>query len=123
MILPRYILIVMFCFLFCGVLVMLLIIVGRLVGKVAVQDLEKLSTYECGFEPMGPSRVSFSLRFFLIAILFLILDLEVVLIFPFILRLSGSYDWFFNVRIILFLLVLSVGLAHEWNEGSLDWKE
>lgn len=110
-------------FLFCGVLRLVFIFVSRLVGKVVVQDREKSSPYECGFEPIAPTRVSFSLRFFLIGVIFLIFDLEVVLILPFVLGLEGNFDWFFNIAMVFFLVVLRVGLVHEWKEGSLDWVE
>lgn len=92
---------------------MVFILIRRLVGKLAVQDREKASPYECGFEPMAPTRVSFSLRFFLIAVIFLIFDLEIVLIFPFILGLVGNFDWALNVGMARFLVVLRVGLVHE----------
>lgn len=110
-------------FLFCGVLRLVFLVVRRLVGKAAVQDREKASPYECGFEPIAPTRVSFSLRFFLIAVIFLIFDLEIVLIFPFIIGLVGNFDWVLNVRMACFLVILRVGLVHEWNEGSLDWQD
>lgn len=101
------------CFVFCGFLSVVFIALGRLVGKIAIQDQEKCSVYECGFEPMMPTRVSFSLRFFLIAIIFLVFDLEIVLIFPFVLGLVGNFDWVLNVRMVVFLVILRLGLAHE----------
>ena len=92
-----------------------------MVGKVTVLDREKASCYECGFEPIGPTRVSFSLRFFLVAVIFLVFDLEVVLLFPCVLVRNGVWLFFFMVWIFLFLIGL--GLGYEWNEGALDWKE
>lgn len=112
---------VVFGFVFCGVLCVLFLLIRVLVGKTRFGDREKSSVYECGFEPMGPTRVSFSLRFFLVAVIFLIFDLEVVLLFPYVLKLR--VDWALVFRVWLFLLILAWGLAHEWKEGSLDWKE
>lgn len=108
-------------FVFCAIACVLFLLIRFLVGKVGFRDREKSSVYECGFEPMGPTRVSFSLRFFLVAVIFLVFDLEVVLLFPYVLR--WSLDWVLILRLWLFLLILAWGLAHEWNEGSLDWKE
>lgn len=77
---------VIFGFLFCAFLCVLFLVISLLVGKVGFSDREKASVYECGFEPIGPTRVSFSLRFFLVAVIFLIFDLEVVLLFPCVFR-------------------------------------
>lgn len=109
-------------FVFCVFLCFVFLGVSSFVGYVGLADREKASIYECGFEPVGATRLSFSLRFFLIAVIFLVFDLEVVLLFPYVLRMAGGHDWFLIVRSWLFLLILSGGLAHEHNEGSLDWK-
>lgn len=106
---------------FCAIACILFLLIRFLVGKVGFRDREKSSVYECGFEPIGPTRVSFSLRFFLVAVIFLVFDLEVVLLFPYV--LSWGLDWVLILSLWLFLLILGWGLAHEWNEGSLDWKE
>ncbi|MEW8078580.1 MAG: NADH dehydrogenase subunit 3 [Candidatus Thiodiazotropha endolucinida] len=92
----------------------------KLVGKAAFLDREKASVYECGFEPLGPTRVSFSLRFFLIAVIFLVFDLEVVLLFPFVMGIRVGWDGILVFRTAIFLIILRVGLAHEHKEGSLD---
>lgn len=83
--------------LFCVVLCVLFLLIGGMVGKVGFRDLEKASVYECGFEPMGPTRVSFSLRFFLVAVVFLIFDLEVVLLFPYVLKCGVDWLLVFSV--------------------------
>lgn len=79
-----------FGYLFCGFLSLFFIFLRKLVGKMAFLDREKGSVYECGFEPLGPTRVSFSLRFFLIAVIFLVFDLEVVLLFPFVIKVCAG---------------------------------
>nr|AOR87323.1 NADH dehydrogenase subunit 3 [Bujurquina oenolaemus] len=86
-------------------------------------DHNKLSPYECGFDPLGSARLPFSLRFFLIAILFLLFDLEIVLLLPLPWgdQLSSPLMTFIWAFIILALLTL--GLIYEWAQGGLEWAE
>nr|QBC73139.1 NADH dehydrogenase subunit 3 [Anatoma sp. MNHN-IM-2013-42003] len=84
-------------------------------------DREKSSAFECGFDPAGSARIPFSLRFFLLAVIFLIFDVEIVLLFPAVTKLVFSLSFSLWISIFLFLIILMVGLFHEWNEGSLDW--
>nr|YP_009020652.1 NADH dehydrogenase subunit 3 [Amphilophus citrinellus]AHL44009.1 NADH dehydrogenase subunit 3 [Amphilophus citrinellus]AIA23831.1 NADH dehydrogenase subunit 3 [Amphilophus citrinellus]AQT19603.1 NADH dehydrogenase subunit 3 [Amphilophus amarillo] len=86
-------------------------------------DHEKLSPYECGFDPLGSARLPFSLRFFLIAILFLLFDLEIALLLPLPWgdQLSTPLMTFIWAFIILALLTL--GLIYEWMQGGLEWAE
>lgn len=72
----------LFGFIFCVALCAILFVLSAVISKAVPSDREKGSSYECGFEPMGPTRVPFSLRFFLVAVIFLVFDLEVVLLFP-----------------------------------------
>lgn len=108
-------------FMFCVILCVFFFVLRFLVGKVRVDDREKGSGYECGFEPMGPTRVSFSLRFFLVAVVFLVFDLEVVLLFPCV--VGGVGSWVFILLVWVFLFILGVGLGYEWCEGALEWEE
>nr|YP_423930.1 NADH dehydrogenase subunit 3 [Gekko gecko]AAQ93001.1 NADH dehydrogenase subunit 3 [Gekko gecko] len=85
-------------------------------------DLEKLSPYECGFDPLGSARLPFSMRFFLVAILFLLFDLEIALLLP--------LPWAINTTPITTLtfattiiIILTIGLIYEWTQGGLDWAE
>nr|BBG22698.1 NADH dehydrogenase subunit 3 [Sphaeramia orbicularis] len=86
-------------------------------------DQEKLSPYECGFDPLGSARLPFSLRFFLVAILFLLFDLEIVLLLP--LPWSNqfpspllTFSWAAAI-----LILLTLGLIYEWTQGGLEWAE
>jgi len=83
-------------------------------------DPEKLSAYECGFEAFDDSRMEFDVRFYLVAILFIIFDLEIAFLFPWAISLSsiGSLGFW---SMIIFLFVLTVGFIYEWKKGALDW--
>lgn len=84
-------------------------------------DVEKLSTYECGFAPFSDSRKQFEVRFFLVGILFIIFDLEISFLFPWcidLFELNTLGFW----SMIIFLFELSFGLIYEWNSGGLDWE-
>lgn len=83
-------------------------------------DDEKLSAYECGFSPFGDARGRFEVRFYLVAILFIIFDLEITFLFPWSVVLGHIGFWGFN-SMFIFLLVLTVGFVYEWIKGALDW--
>lgn len=84
-------------------------------------DREKTSPFECGFDRNSTARLPFSLRFFLITIIFLIFDVEIVIILPAIYRLNQAilYEW--AVVFLTFITILFVGLIHEWKQGALNW--
>ena len=84
-------------------------------------DSEKFSVYECGFDPFGDSRKKFEIRFFLVAILFIIFDLEISFLFPWSLGLE-SLSIFGYWTVYIFLIILTVGLVYEWNKGGLEWE-
>jgi NADH-quinone oxidoreductase subunit A len=84
-------------------------------------DAEKLSTYECGFEPFDDTRRRFDVRFYLVSLLFIIFDLEVAFLFPWAIAL-GDVGWFGFFSMIAFLTVLTVGFLYEWRKGALDWE-
>lgn len=84
-------------------------------------DAEKVSVYECGFDPIGDSRQKFEVRFFLVAILFIIFDLEISFLFPWsviLTTLSAIGYW----TMFIFLFILTIGLVYEWNKGGLEWE-
>jgi len=84
-------------------------------------DAEKLSAYECGVDAFDDARNKFDVRFYLVAILFIIFDLEVAFLFPWAVSL-GSIGMFGFWSMVVFLTVLTVGLVYEWNKGALDWE-
>nr|QOW07338.1 NADH dehydrogenase subunit 3 [Costapex baldwinae] len=96
---------------------------GWVLAKRAISDREKSSPFECGFDPIKSARLPFSLRFFLLAIIFLIFDVEIVLLFPILMSMINSFSLSLILGSFIFLIVLIVGLFHEWNEGSLDWAQ
>jgi NADH-quinone oxidoreductase subunit A len=84
-------------------------------------DSEKLSPYECGFEPFEDARMRFDVRYYLVAILFIIFDLEVAFLFPWAVSL-GDIGAFGFWSMIVFLGVLTVGFVYEWMKGALEWE-
>ena len=84
-------------------------------------DPEKLSAYECGFEPFQDSRMEFDVRFYLVAILFIIFDLEIAFLFPWAISL-GEIGLYGFCSMMLFLFILTVGFIYEWKKGALDWE-
>jgi NADH-quinone oxidoreductase subunit A len=84
-------------------------------------DSEKLSPYECGFEPFDDARSKFDVRFYLVAILFIIFDLEVAFLFPWAVSL-GNLGLFGFWSMITFLGVLTIGFIYEWKKGALEWE-
>ncbi|MCW5696669.1 MAG: NADH-quinone oxidoreductase subunit A [Bauldia sp.] len=83
-------------------------------------DPEKLSAYECGFAPFDDARMKFDIRFYLVAILFIIFDLEVAFLFPWAVSF-GDLGWFGFWSMMIFLGVLTIGFVYEWKKGALEW--
>lgn len=83
-------------------------------------DIEKISAYECGFEPFEDTRSTFDVRFYLVAILFIIFDLEITFLFPWSLIFNslGSFGFW---SMMYFLIILTIGFIYEWQKGALDW--
>ena len=84
-------------------------------------DPEKLSAYECGFEPFEDSRMEFDVRFYLVAILFIIFDLEIAFLFPWAISL-GNIGLLGFSSMMIFLFILTIGFIYEWKKGALDWE-
>ena len=98
----------------------ILLLVAKIFAP-ASPDGEKVSTYECGFNAFEDSRMKFDVRFYLVAILFIIFDLEVAFLFPYAVSVEqvGVYGW---AVLMIFLLELGAGLIYAWKKGALDWE-
>ena len=83
-------------------------------------DPDKVSAYECGFNAFDDARMKFDVRFYLVAILFIIFDLEVAFLFPWILSFD-EIGWFGFGSVMLFLTILTIGFVYEWKKGALEW--
>nr|QHF17846.1 NADH dehydrogenase subunit 3 [Acrotaeniostola dissimilis] len=99
----------------------IVMILASILSKKSLTDREKCSPFECGFDPKSSSRLPFSLRFFLITIIFLIFDVEIALILPMILIINLSNIFIWSITSIIFIFILIIGLYHEWNQGMLNW--
>nr|ABD63969.1 NADH dehydrogenase subunit 3 [Hypsipetes philippinus]ACY72128.1 NADH dehydrogenase subunit 3 [Hypsipetes philippinus philippinus]ACY72130.1 NADH dehydrogenase subunit 3 [Hypsipetes philippinus saturatior]ACY72131.1 NADH dehydrogenase subunit 3 [Hypsipetes philippinus saturatior]ACY72133.1 NADH dehydrogenase subunit 3 [Hypsipetes philippinus philippinus] len=86
-------------------------------------DSEKLSPYECGFDPLGSARLPFSIRFFLVAILFLLFDLEIALLLPLPWAIQLHTPTITLAWASTLILILTLGLVYEWAQGGLEWAE
>nr|YP_009694390.1 NADH dehydrogenase subunit 3 [Pterostichus niger]QEI26050.1 NADH dehydrogenase subunit 3 [Pterostichus niger] len=100
---------------------MLIMFLCNILSKKTFMDREKNSPFECGFSPKNSARLPFSLQFFLIAVIFLIFDVEIALLMPMIMimKISNLLSWM--TLGFFFLLILLMGLYHEWNQGALNW--
>nr|WKU83792.1 NADH dehydrogenase subunit 3 [Asarkina ericetorum] len=99
----------------------IVMLIATILSKKSFSDREKSSPFECGFDPMSSSRLPFSLKFFLITIIFLIFDVEIALILPMIMILKFSNLMMWSITSIIFIIILLLGLYHEWNQGMLNW--
>nr|YP_009544108.1 NADH dehydrogenase subunit 3 [Cosmoscarta bispecularis]AZJ53283.1 NADH dehydrogenase subunit 3 [Cosmoscarta bispecularis] len=102
-------------------LITLLMMTVLLISKKSFMDREKSSPFECGFDPISSPRTPFSLHFFLMAVIFLIFDVEIILILPItiITKYSILIEWMFSST--MFMIILMLGLYHEWYQGMLEW--
>lgn len=106
-------------FILRGVLSLLLFFGSVIIGLKYNKDKEKLSIFECGFNPFLKLRVPFSIHFFKILLIFLLFDLEIVVILPIPLRNKIREEILFYIRLIILILIF--GLFYEWKEGGLEW--
>ena len=96
------------------------VVLGKLVAPNRPNS-EKLSAYECGFEPFDDARMKFDVRYYLVAILFILFDLEIAFLFPWavVLKEIGTFGF---VSMMIFLAILVVGFIYEWMKGALEWE-
>jgi len=113
---------------YLSIIIFLFIALGLSIGFIILNflfspkkpDPEKLSAYECGFEAFSDSRMEFDVRFYLVAILFIIFDLEIAFLFPWAVSLGtiGALGFW---SMMIFLFILTIGFIYEWKKGALDW--
>ena len=96
------------------------LVIGKILGP-SRPDTEKLSPYECGFEPFEDARMKFDVRYYLVAILFILFDLEIAFLFPWAVSLD-AIGFFGFAAMMIFLAILVVGFIYEWMKGALDWE-
>lgn len=109
---------IFFCF---SVILSCVIFLASYLIAVQKSNTEKATVYECGFDPFDDARGRFDIRFYLVAILFLIFDLEIIFLFPW--TIVFSYLSFFGYfSIFLFLFLLTLGFIYEWQKGALEWE-
>nr|YP_009995369.1 NADH dehydrogenase subunit 3 [Ochthebius griotes]QNP09785.1 NADH dehydrogenase subunit 3 [Ochthebius griotes] len=99
----------------------MMMMLASILSKKTFMDREKISPFECGFDPKSSARMPFSIQFFLIAVIFLIFDVEITLLIPLILTLKMTNIYMYMYISFFFLLILLIGLYHEWNQGALNW--
>nr|YP_010956268.1 NADH dehydrogenase subunit 3 [Kroppcarcinus siderastreicola]WMY25232.1 NADH dehydrogenase subunit 3 [Kroppcarcinus siderastreicola] len=103
------------------IIVFIIMLLATLLAKKTLGDREKNSPYECGFDPKNSARMPFSLRFFLIAVIFLIFDVEITLLLPIISSLNFTNIFSWSSTSLMFLLILLFGLYFEWSQNALEW--
>ena len=107
--------------LFAFLLIAVLKIVSILISEVVVLSREELTSYECGFEHHGLSRVPFSIRYFFLTLIFLLFDLEIILLLFFPYSFVFSFSVLSILSVVFFVLFLYFGLIYEWKDGRLEW--
>nr|AKQ53271.1 NADH dehydrogenase subunit 3 [Tenthredo tienmushana] len=100
---------------------LIILMVSSMLSKKTLYDREKNSPFECGFDPKNKYRMPFSMRFFLIAVIFLIFDVEIALMLPLILIMNLSNYKIWLIMSSYFILILLMGLYYEWKFGALNW--
>ena len=108
-------------FLFIALLLSVGFILINFISSPSNPDPEKLSTYECGFSAFSDSRIKFDVRFYLVAILFIIFDLEIAFLFPWAISL-GNIGLLGFYSMLIFLFTLTIGFIYEWKKGALEWE-
>nr|YP_010395751.1 NADH dehydrogenase subunit 3 [Anthrenus museorum]UQJ73828.1 NADH dehydrogenase subunit 3 [Anthrenus museorum]BBE06954.1 NADH dehydrogenase subunit 3 [Anthrenus verbasci] len=103
------------------ILSLLMMSMSSILSKKTFQDREKSSPFECGFDPKTSARLPFSLQFFLIAVIFLVFDVEITLLIPLITIMKTMNTSNILILSTLFIMILIIGTYHEWNQGALNW--
>nr|YP_010318583.1 NADH dehydrogenase subunit 3 [Dendroctonus valens]ULD67710.1 NADH dehydrogenase subunit 3 [Dendroctonus valens] len=101
----------------------IMVILLNMISKKTFYDREKTSPFECGFDPKNFARLPFSLHFFLIAIIFIIFDIELTLLLPMIVIKNTSNYWAITLTLTVFSIILIFGVYHETHQGALNWSK
>jgi len=104
------------------VIAIVMLVIPHIVNPAKTKDVgDKLAPYECGFEAFDSAYRKFDIRFYLVAILFVVFDLEVVFLFPWVMTFTGM-GWGAFTCMMIFLAILTIGFVYEWRKGALDWE-
>nr|AVJ52409.1 NADH dehydrogenase subunit 3 [Hyperoncus lateritius] len=114
---------VMMSIMLATIISLTLMVLCTIISKSSIMDREKMSPFECGFDPMSSSRSPFSIQFFLIAVLFLIFDIEIAILLPIIITMKSTMTSMWMMTIMMFIFTLIAGLYYEWNNGVLEWSK
>nr|YP_010736929.1 NADH dehydrogenase subunit 3 [Busonia albilateralis]WEP24816.1 NADH dehydrogenase subunit 3 [Busonia albilateralis] len=115
----------MFFILLCTMIIMIMSLVIMIlvifISKKSIMDMQKMTPFECGFNPMSKKRLPFSIHFFIIAVIFLIFDVEIIIFMPLIKMINFIFLKYWLLSLLSFTLILILGLYHEWYNGILKW--
>nr|YP_009740517.1 NADH dehydrogenase subunit 3 [Apalacris nigrogeniculata]YP_010703642.1 NADH dehydrogenase subunit 3 [Xenocatantops humilis]QID03453.1 NADH dehydrogenase subunit 3 [Apalacris nigrogeniculata]WCO86776.1 NADH dehydrogenase subunit 3 [Xenocatantops humilis] len=101
----------------------IIMMMATIMAKKTINDREKSSPFECGFDPKSSARMPFSIQFFLIAMIFLIFDVEIAMIMPIVIIFKSSNIMVWTSSTLMFIMILLGGLYYEWNQGALKWAD
>nr|YP_010925303.1 NADH dehydrogenase subunit 3 [Sigara lateralis]WKD80506.1 NADH dehydrogenase subunit 3 [Sigara lateralis] len=99
-----------------------LMVMCSILAKKSIIDREKMTPFECGFDPNSSPRTPFSIQFFMIAVIFLIFDVEITIMLPMIITMKSTHMMYWYITIMMFIIILMMGLFYEWKNGILEWK-
>lgn len=117
---PKKMIHIYIIFSIAALLPLIFILVTFILNKKIKPNYEKSTPFECGFDPFNSARIPFSLRFFILAVLFLVFDIEIAILIP--IPAIEYISLIIKLTLVIFCIILVLGLFHEWNEGSLEWK-
>nr|YP_010177456.1 NADH dehydrogenase subunit 3 [Thrips hawaiiensis]QSQ87281.1 NADH dehydrogenase subunit 3 [Thrips hawaiiensis] len=115
--------IMIICALTCLIVTFMLVMISIVISKKSKNFRDKLIPFECGFNFFNPARMPFSMQFFLIAIIFIIFDVEIILMVPLITTIFKSSIFKWTTTSIIFLVILMLGIILEWKEKTFEWKK
>nr|YP_009692119.1 NADH dehydrogenase subunit 3 [Leptocentrus albolineatus]QEG98463.1 NADH dehydrogenase subunit 3 [Leptocentrus albolineatus] len=104
-----------------ALIIMIMMLTLMMISKKSIINLQSMSPFECGYNPMSKKRLPLSIHFFLIAIIFLIFDIEIVIILPTVSVMKFTLIKFLSITLFMFLFILLLGLYYEWYNGLLNW--